>query len=305
MWNVDSSEIRKKGTESVGVARQYCGSMGKVENCQSGVYLGYVSERGYGLVSSRLYMPQPWFTDEYKERRKKCRVPEGLEFKSKITIAVELIEQAKSNQEITARWIGCDATFGSSYRFLDTVGRWCYYFANVKSNQQVWLERPEVGVPEWSGRGARPTRVQVLQKDAQPLTVARIADSDLITWDVVKLAEGAKGPIISEVAAIRVIESREGLPGKECWLIMRRYPNGQIKYALSNAPEDTPLRTLTEASTMRWSLEQCFQEAKGELGLDHYESRSWTGWHRHMLYVFLAQLFLLKLRIKFKKKPRL
>ena len=160
-------------------------------------------------------------------------------------------------------------------------------------------------MPEWSGRGPKPTRVQILQKDVQPVAVAQIARSEWVKWDTVKLAEGAKGPIISEVAAIRVIESREGLPGKECWLFMRKFPNGQIKYALSNAPEDTPLQRLTEASTMRWSLEQCFQEAKGELGLDHYENRSWTGWHRHMLYVFLAQLFLLKLRFKFKKKAQL
>ena len=305
MWNVDSSEIRKKGTESVGVARQYCGSMGKVENCQSGVYLGYASERGYGLVSSRLYIPEQWFGEEYKERRQKCRVPEGLVFKSKVQIALELIEEAERNQDFSARWVGCDATFGSSYEFLDTIGESFYYFANVKSNQQIWLRRPEVGVPEWSGRGPKPTRVQILQKDVQPVAVAQIARSEWVKWDTVKLAEGAKGPIISEVAAIRVIESREGLPGKECWLFMRKFPNGQIKYALSNAPEDTPLQTLTEASTMRWSLEQCFQEAKGELGLDHYENRSWTGWHRHMLYVFLAQLFLLKLRFKFKKKAQL
>ncbi len=305
MWNVDSSEIRKKGTESVGVARQYCGSMGKVENCQSGVYLGYASERGYGLVSSRLYIPEQWFGEEYKERRQKCRVPEGLVFKSKVQIALELIEEAERNQDFSARWVGCDATFGSSYEFLDTIGESFYYFANVKSSQQVWLRRPEVGVPEWSGRGPKPTRVQILQKDVQPVAVAQIARSEWVKWDTVKLAEGAKGPIISEVAAIRVIESREGLPGKECWLFMRKFPNGQIKYALSNAPEDTPLQTLTEASTMRWSLEQCFQEAKGELGLDHYENRSWTGWHRHMLYVFLAQLFLLKLRFKFKKKAQL
>lgn len=305
MWNVDSSEIRKKGTESVGVARQYCGSMGKVENCQSGVYLGYASERGYGLVSSRLYIPEQWFGEEYKERRQKCRVPEGLVFKSKVQIALELIEEAERNQDFSARWVGCDATFGSSYEFLDTIGESFYYFANVKSNQQIWLRRPEVGVPEWSGRGPKPTRVQILQKDVQPVAVAQIARSEWVKWDTVKLAEGAKGPIISEVAAIRVIESREGLPGKECWLFMRKFPNGQIKYALSNAPEDTPLQRLTEASTMRWSLEQCFQEAKGELGLDHYENRSWTGWHRHMLYVFLAQLFLLKLRFKFKKKAQL
>jgi|TARA_Y100000294_G_scaffold176045_1_gene197490 SRSO17 transposase len=304
MWNVDSSEIRKKGSESVGVARQYCGSMGKVENCQSGVYLGYAGENGYGLVDSRLYMPKQWFGDEYEERRQKCRVPLGLVFNNKIQIALELIDKAEKNQDFSARWVGCDATFGSSYEFLDTIAKRFYYFANVKSNQQVWLERPKVGVPEWSGRGAVATHARVLDKDARPVTVAQIAGSDRVQWDVVKLAEGAKGPIISEVAAMRVIESRDGLPGKACWLFMRKFPNGQIKYALSNAPEDTPLQTLTEASTMRWSLEQCFQEAKGQLGLDHYESRSWTGWHRHMLYVFLAQLFLLKLRFRFKKKAR-
>ena len=303
MWNVDSSEIRKKGSESVGVARQYCGSMGKVENCQCGVYLGYAGEIGYGLVGNRLYMPEQWFGEEYKVRRQKCRVPEGLVFKSKVQIAMELIDEAERNQDFSARWVGCDATFGSSYEFLDAIGRRFYYFANVKSNRQVWLERPEVGVPEWSGKGAVPTRVRVLDKDAKPLTVAQIAGRNQLQWDVVKLAEGAKGPIITEVAAIRVIESRDGLPGKACWLFMRKFPNGQIKYALSNAPEDTPLQTLSEASTMRWSLEQCFQEAKGQLGLDHYENRSWTGWHRHMLYVFLAQLFLLKLRFKYKKKP--
>ena len=304
MWNIDSSEIRKKGRESVGVARQYCGSLGKVENCQSGVYLGYASDKGYGLISSRLYMPQVWFSDEYAERRQKCRVPQELEFASKVQIGLELLKEAESTERFCARWVGCDATFGSSYEFLDTIGERFYYFANVKSDQQVWLERPEVGVPEWNGKGPRPTRVRVLQKDARPITVAEIAGGDWLKWELVKLAEGAKGPIITEVACIRVIESRAGMPGKECWLFMRKYPNGQIKYAMSNAPADTPLETLTRVSTMRWSLEQCFQEAKSELGMDHYEHRSWPGWQRHMLYVFLAQLFLLKLRLKYKKKVR-
>ena len=304
MWNIDSSEIRKKGKESVGVARQYCGSLGKVENCQSGVYLGYASDRGYGLVSSRLYMPQVWFSDEYGERRKKCRVPQELEFATKVQIGLELIKKAEGAKCFSARWVGCDATFGSSYEFLDAIGKGFYYFANVKSDQQVWLERPEVGVPEWSGKGPRPTGERVLKKDDRPITVAEIAGSAWLKWELVKLSEGAKGPIVTEVACIRVIESRAGLPGKECWLFMRKYPNGQIKYAMSNAPADTPFNTLTRVSTMRWSLEQCFQEAKSELGMDHYEHRSWPGWNRHMLYVFLAQLFLLKLRLKYKKKLR-
>ena len=116
------------------------------------------------------------------------------------------------------------------------------------------------------------------------------------------LAEGTKGPIIAEVTRLRVIESRTGLPGQEIWLFIRRsLDKKETKYFLSNAALETSLEEMCLVCTMRWPIEQCFQEGKSELGMDHYEHRSWEAWHRHMTFVFLAQLFLLKIRLKFKK----
>lgn len=305
MINVDSSEFVKKGSESVGVARQYCGNIGKVENCQSGVFVGYASRKGYGLVDCQLYLPRPWFGQEYAGRRKKCQIPEGTRFQTKIEIALSLIQGVRDSGLFAARWLGCDATFGSAYRFLDEVGRYYWYFANVRSDTQVWLQRPRVGVPPYSGRGRPSIRPKVLDENHKPVTVAEIGKNPELQWTKSKLEEGAKGPIIAEVTRVRVIESREGMPGKERWLFIRKYPDGKMKLAMSNAPKNISLQKMIKASTKRWPIEQCFEEGKENLGMDHYEHRSWPGWHRHMLFVFLAQLFLLRLRYRFKKNSSL
>ena len=115
------------------------------------------------------------------------------------------------------------------------------------------------------------------------------------------LAEGSKGPIVAEVSIRRVRDNREGKPGQELWLIIRRFEGGRLKYYLSNAPEDIDVEELKGALMRRWPIEQCFEEGKKYLGMDHYEHRSWQSWSRHMLYVFLALLFLLRVRLKFKK----
>jgi len=171
----------------------------------------------------------------------------------------------------------------------------------VKSNTRVWTDQPRLRVARFRCRGKRPTKPRVVSGD--PLTVAKIAKDPDVAWRWVKLAEGAKGPIMAEVARLRVIPSRDGSPGAECWLFIRKYPDGELKYALSNAPKCISFWKLKGAATLRWPIEQCFQEGKEQLGMDHYEHRSWPGWHRHMLFVFLAQLFLLRLRNRFKKKP--
>ena len=158
MINVDSSEFIKKGKESVGVSRQYCGAIGKVENCQSGVFVGYSSEKGYGLLTGRLYMPEIWFSPEYAQRRKDNLVPEDLAFQTKIQIALELIHQVVQTQLFPAQWIGCDATFGSDAHFLKSLPEGSYYFADVRSNTQVFLEKPKVQLPPYSGRGRKPKR---------------------------------------------------------------------------------------------------------------------------------------------------
>jgi SRSO17 transposase len=301
MLTVDSTEFQKKGKESVGVARQYCGSVGKVDNCQSGVFVGYCSQKGYGLLHAQLYMPEDWFSEEQKERRQFNKVPEDLPFQTKPQIAYGLIEQVCTAGLFPIQWIGCDTTFGGDPGFLDRLPAHVYYFAQVRANTPVFLRKPKVGLPAYKGRGARPKKKKVLGEKTSMKTVKEVA-AGCRKWKPVILAEGAKGPIVAHVAVYRVWQARRGLPKDEAqWLFLRRHEDGQIKYALSNAPEDMPIDELIRVSTLRWSIEQCFKEGKDQLGMDHYEHRSWPAWHRHMIYVFLAMLFLLRVRIRLKK----
>ncbi len=304
MLTVDSCEFPKKGTESVGVARQYCGAVGKVENCQSGVFVGYTSRKGYALLTSRLYLPESWFSPEQAQRRKATRVPEGLGFQTKPQIARDLLARLAQAQLFPATWLGCDAVFGVDWAFLDAVSPGTYYFAGIRSDTLVFRTRPRVHVPRYRRRGRRPTQPRVTQGRAYP--VGQIARAKSCPWTQVVLAEGAKGPIRAEVACLRVYPARDGLPrAAPVWLFIRRREDGQLKYAFSNAPADTPLPELCRAATLRWPIEQCFQDGKSQVGMDHYEHRSWPAWHRHMLYVFLALHFLLRLRLRFKKNASL
>ncbi len=285
MLSVDSSEIAKKGKESVGVARQYCGSLGKRENCQSGVFIGYSSRIGYCLVDSRLYVPEVWFTDAYAERRKKCGMPEDLRFQTKIQIATSLLGKQIRKGLLPSRWVGCDSFFGSSKHFRDAVAGWGkLYLAEIRSNSILWQKDTD-------------------NREEKAQAVSEIAKRESTAWERVILAEGSKGPIVAEVSIQRVRENDEkGEAGEELWLIIRRLETGKLKYYLSNAPEQIPHEELKRALLMRWPIEQCFEDGKKYLGMDHYEHRSWKSWHRHMLYIFLAQLFLLRVRLKFKKK---
>jgi SRSO17 transposase len=304
MLTVDSCEFPKKGTESVGVARQYCGARGKVENCQSGVFVGYTSRKGYGLVTSRLYLPESWFTPEQAQRRQDTRVPEDLGFQTKPQLARDLLARLAQTQRFPASWIGCDATFGSDWAFLEALPPGQYYFAGIKATTQVFVRKPVVGLPAYRGKGRRPTHPRVLRGKAD--TVGQLARSKQCNWTQVALAEGAKGPIRAEVACLRVYPAQGGLPRESpVWLFLRRTEDGQLKYAFSNAPADTPLAELCRAATLRWPIEQCFQDGKSQVGMDQYEHRSWPAWHRHMLYVFLALHFLLRLRLRFKKNAGL
>jgi SRSO17 transposase len=303
MLTVDSCEFPKKGAESVGVARQYCGARGKVDNCQSGVFVGYTSAKGYGLLTSQLYMPEIWFSPAYQARRDDNRVPADLGFQTKPQIARALLARIAQTQRFPAAWIGCDATFGSDWAFLDAVPPGTAYFAGIRANTLVFRRRPRVRVPRYRGRGRKPTKPRVTQGKAVP--VGTLATAKECPWTPVVLAEGAKGPIQAEVAALRVYPAQDGLPREEVWLFLRRTEDGQLKYAFSNAPADTPLAALCRAATLRWPIEQCFQDGKSQVGMDHYEHRSWPAWHRHMLYVFLALHFLLHLRIRFKKNTSL
>ncbi len=309
---IDESGVVKQGQDSVGVAAQYCGSVGKVANCQVGVHLGYVSRQGYSLVDSRLFLPDEWFDEAHAERRKACGVPKDLSSKTKPEIGLGLLQAAvKRNQQalenaLPFQWVAADELYGDSPAFCDGVaalGKW--YFTEVKSTTQVWWTRPEVYVPAWKGRGRHPTRLRLRNPSEKALPVQEIVVRiPLQAWTQATIKEGSQGPIMCDFAFLGVVESRGGLPGPEVWWVIRRNVDNptELKFYFSNAPADISLLELVRISGMRWPVEIIFEEGKGEIGFDHYETRSWLGWHHHMLLVSLAHHFLVRLRVQFKDK---
>jgi SRSO17 transposase len=308
---IDESGVVKQGQDSVGVAAQYCGSVGKVANCQVGVHLGYVSRKGYTLVDSRLFLPDEWFDEAHAERRQARGVREDLVFQTKPEIGLALLQAAVQRNEQTEdvlpfQWMAADELYGDSPAFRDGVAALNKgYFTEIKTTTQVWLTRPEVYVPAWKGRGRHPTRLRLRNPSEKALPVqAIVAQVPQPAWTRATIKEGSKGPIVCDFAFLRVIESRGGLPGPEVWLVIRRNVDdpAELKFYFSNAPADIPLLDLVRISGMRWPVEIIFEEGKGEIGFDHYETRSWLGWHHHMLLVSLAHHFLVCLRIKLKEK---
>lgn len=298
MVNADSSDFVKKGIYSVGVHRQYCGVMGKTENCQSGVYVGYSGSNGYGLLDRRLYLPEKWFDEEHKKLWEECLIPEDTTFKTKPQLAADMINKILSSGLFQARWVGCDCAFGGDKEFRDALPKTVWFFADIHAKNLVWRQHPEWVIPEYKGRGKKPEKPI---PSIEPVPVSSIAADDSLPWQTIILAEGTKGPIIAKVKWCRIFECRGGELGEELWLYVRQYEDGRIKYAWSNAPVDIPVEQLHRAATLRWPIEQCFEECKSFLGMDNYEARSWPAWHRHMLFVFIAHLFILELRIRFKK----
>ena len=298
MITIDESGESKKGGHSVGVSRQYCGSLGKTDNCQVGVYIGYSGENGYGLIDRRLYLPEKWLGDEYRQKRVECGIPEDVGFKTKVQLAETMLKDVASSGLFPARWVGVDALYGSSREFLASIPEGLWYFADIRSNTLVFTERPEMVVPEYSGRGRRDLKAR---PSVAPVCVKRVADDPGVPWNRVVLGEGAKGPILTDEKCRRVTMCDDGSPGETVWLYIRRLDDGSCKFSISNAPPDTPVHAIRGAALMRWPIEQCFLECKNELGLDHCEARSWNAWHRHTLLVLPAHLFLTLLRKKYKK----
>ena len=303
---IDESSVVKPGGESVGVAAQYCGSVGKIANGQVGVYLGYASRKGYSLIEGQLFMPDKWFEKEYAERRKACGVPENLAFKTKPEIGLELLENAEKRGHLSFSWVAADALYGSAPAFRDgvaAIGKW--YFTAIKEDTPIWCRPPKVHLPSWKGHGRHPSHLHLSDPRKPPLQVKQLVKKiSKADWHRAIIKEGSPGPLVCEFTFLRVTESRGNLPGPELWLIIRRNLDDptEIQYFFSNAPISTPLNEFVRISGMRWPIETMFEEAKGEVGFDHYEMRSWQGWQHPMLLVSLAHHFLVRLRIRFQQQ---
>jgi hypothetical protein len=185
-----------------------------------------------------------------------------------------------------------DSFFGCDHHFLDSLPQGLVYFADIPNNHLVFTSYPEMSVPEYKGKGRRPS---IPVPSFPPVDVSTIAADDSVPWNNVVLGTGSKGAIVVRDKCLRVVEARDGEPGKYVWLYIRELEDGSLKYALCNEPADASIEDIRKPALLRWSIEQSFKECKNHLGMDHYETRSWVGWRRHMLMTCIAQLFVLKM----------
>ena len=267
---VDETGFLKKGTHSVGVARQYSGTAGRIENCQVGVFLGYASPLGQALIDRRLYLPEAWAGDD--ARRRQVQVPETVEFATKPQIACALIASAL-DAGVPCAWVLADALYGADSRLRRMLeGRGQPYVLAVRSNHTLRML----------------VQNGLLQTDPAELADELPADA----WTAHAAGEGSKGIRRYDWARIELTWATDG--AFERWLLIRRNRRDpqERAYYLVFAPAGISLAELAGAAGLRWTIEECFQRAKEELGLDHCEARSWHGWHRHMTLCMVALAFL-------------
>lgn len=272
--SIDETGFLKKGNKSAGVGRQYTGTAGRIENCQVGVFLSYATSQGRALIDRELYIPQDWFKDTI--RGKEAGIPDTLEFKKKPELAQEMLQRAFDNQ-IKPAWVLGDEVY-SSYKlraFLESYQQ--PYVLAVASNCSI-----TIGFEQYKA-------TELLESTAA---------SD---WQIISAGDGSKGQRYYHWTR-RIINS-DSPDGWERWLLIRRNIKDQtdVAFYIAFAPNIKYLQDMVKAAGSRWTIEECFEMAKGEVGLDQYQVRSWIGWYRHITFAMLALAFLTKLRWELKQ----
>jgi SRSO17 transposase len=264
---VDETGFPKQGSHSVGVARQYCGTLGKIANCQIGVLLGYATAHGHVGLDCALFVPEEWFAD--RDRCRQAGLPDSVTHQTKPQLAWELLERALE-AGVPAAWVTADAVYGSAgklRRALEARGQ--AYVLAVRSNEQptTW---PPYGPP------------------GQVAVAALAAAVPAADWQRLSCGEGAQGPRWYEWAYLPVRPALRA--GWVHAVLLRRHPErpDELAYYLVYAPVDTPLGEVVRAAGARWTIDDMFKLAKGQVGLDHYEVRSWQGWYRHITLALVA-----------------
>jgi SRSO17 transposase len=304
----DESGTVKKGCHSAGVARQYCGTIGKVDTCQVGVYVGYVSRQGYALLDKRLYMPKGWFTDAYADRRRRCHVPEELTFQTKPQQAAKMLLKIYQQEQLPFKYVVADTVYGNNLAFLEAAEQ-CLgttYLVAMPADTLCWKQPPLTTTTTVRYKGKVRTKRILKPPAKEPITVAQLACTlHPSYWYRRIVSEGTKGPIAYEFTRRRVTLAKDGLPWRTVWLVVKRTSGDTPTYwfYISNASTSARLPLFVWLSGRRWAIEQCFEEAKQEVGLDQYEGRKFPGWHHHILLCMLAHFFLWHLLLMSKKRP--
>ncbi|WEX10679.1 IS701 family transposase [Chelativorans sp. AA-79] len=300
-WIVDDTGFAKKGKHSVGVARQYCGQLGKQDNCQIAVSLSVATDQASLPVAYQLYLPESWANDP--DRRKKAGVPEDVVFRTKPEIALTQIRAALDN-DISPGVVLADAGYGNDTAFrtgLTEMG--LTYVAGVQSSIRLWSPGTGPLPPKpWSGHGRPPSRVR-RQAGHTPVSAKELAQAlPEDAWRQITWREGSKAPLTSRFATVLVRPAHRDYwrsePRAKEWLLIE-WPDGEVepaKYWLSTLPEDTRLATLVDQAKLRWRIERDYQELKQEIGLGHYEGRGWRGFHHHATLAIAAYGFLVSER---------
>ena len=271
---VDETGFLKKGDKSAGVQRQYSGTAGRIENCQVGVFLAYASANGRALLDRELYLPRVWADD--LERRREAGVPESVGFQTKPQLAQLMLGRALESG-VPFTWFTGDEVYGSDRKLRLWLERQeIPHVMAVKSNGKLWA---------WTDKGPLQVRADRLASQV-----------DETGWVRISAGDGAKGPRIYDWAAVAIRPLRE--PGKGHWLLARRSVANpeELAYYVCYGPAGTALQELVRVAGRRWTIEECFEEAKGQVGLDQYEVRRWDGWYRHITLAMLAHAYLAVVR---------
>lgn len=269
---VDETGFLKKGSYSVGVKRQYSGTAGRVENCQIGVFLGYASEKGHALIDREVYLPEEWAADD--ARRTRAKVPADIQFATKPELARRMLERAFA-AGVPCAWVTGDSIYGGDRRlrlWLEEHHRW--FVLGIAKNEPLGCEYDQKRADAWA---------------------ATLPDEG---WQRLSCGDGAKGPRAYDWALLPLPRWGQSADVLHALLVRRSLTDGELAYFIVFAPTDATLQTLVTVAGMRWTIEECFETGKDEVGLDEYEVRHWTGWYRHITLSMWALAFLTVTRLQ-------
>ncbi|HEX6810706.1 MAG TPA: IS701 family transposase [Planctomycetota bacterium] len=306
---VDDTSIPKQGRESAGVAHQYCGALGKVANCQVIVTTALRAKRAVWPLSMELFLSKDWCDDE--DRRERTHVPEGLQHRTKLQMAIDHIDAARrSGIEITC--VLADAGYGDSVEFREAlVSRGLAYSVGVSKSTKVFVGEPRFAAPRRARMGRPKTRPLLAAKSPRAVSLDAITkNAPASAWRRIAWRRGTKGPLAAEFLLLRVTPAHRWYRGKtldQLWLICERTlgKDSVRKFYLSNLPATIDARRLVAITHERWAIEQHYRDLKQETGLDHFEGRSYPGLHRHMALTALAYTFIEAERQRAKADPML